>query len=120
VGEEAVGLIELAGVCVGVVVAGVELEGADGKEGLVGRVAFGVGVEDGDEFGEFGAVFWRDAEGSEEGAGPTSQRYDVCVKENKCKGTGGKRGGELTSWRSAHRWWVSRLVARLPWARRRG
>lgn len=67
--EEAVGLVELAGVGVGVVVAGVELEGADGEEGLVGCVAFRVGVEDGDEFGEFGAVFWGDAEGSER-AGP--------------------------------------------------
>jgi hypothetical protein len=42
----------------------VELERADGEEGLVGGEAFVFGVEDREEFGQFGRVFGRDAERS--------------------------------------------------------
>lgn len=64
VGEEPEGLLELGAVGVRVVLAGVELERADGEEGLVGCVAVRVGVEDGDEFFEFGGGGGRDAEGA--------------------------------------------------------
>ena len=47
-----------------VVLARVELERADCEEGLVGRVAVVVGVEDGDEFFEFGGGGGRDTEGA--------------------------------------------------------
>lgn len=58
VGEEPERLVALGAVrravrVVVVVVAGVELEGADGEEGLVGGEALGVRVEDGDELAEF-------------------------------------------------------------------
>lgn len=63
--EELEGLDELLAVVgVGVVLARVELEGADGEEGLVGGVAVVVGVEDGDEFVELGGGGWGDSEGS--------------------------------------------------------
>lgn len=45
-------------------VAGVELEGTDGEEGLVRGVALLVGIEDGEELGVLGAVFGGDAEGT--------------------------------------------------------
>lgn len=63
--EELKGLDELLAVVgVGVVLARVELEGADGEEGLVGGVAVVVGVEDGDEFVELGGGGRGDSEGS--------------------------------------------------------
>lgn len=53
--EEAEGFIDLGRVgLVRIVVARVQLQGADGDEGLVGGVALVVGVEDGEEFAEFG------------------------------------------------------------------
>lgn len=52
--EESEGLLELSPVRVRVVLASVELEGAYGEEGLVGRVAIVFGVENRYEFFEFG------------------------------------------------------------------
>lgn len=71
VGEERVGLVELAGVGGGRVVARVELEGADGEEGVVLGEAFRVRVEDGDELGQL-VLFGGDAEGTVCGRRPVS------------------------------------------------
>ena len=66
VGEEPEGLVDGGAVRVVVigVAARVQLEGADGEEGLVRGVAVGRGVEDGAELGELGARRGGDAEGA--------------------------------------------------------
>lgn len=66
VGEEPEGLVDGGAVRVVVlgVAARVQLERADGEEGLVRGVAVGRGVEDGAELGELGARRGGDAEGA--------------------------------------------------------
>lgn len=66
--EELEGLGELRAVSIRTTaaVARVELERADGEEGLVGGVAVGFGVENGDEFLELGGRRGGDAEGAVE------------------------------------------------------
>jgi hypothetical protein len=66
--EELEGLGELRAVSIRTTatVARVELERADGEEGLVGGVAVGFGVENGDEFLELGGGRGGDAEGAVE------------------------------------------------------
>lgn len=62
-GEEGVGFVKLRSVRGGRVVAGVELEGTDGKEGVIGGEALRVRVKDGNELGKF-VLARRDAEGA--------------------------------------------------------
>lgn len=66
--EELEGLGELraVGVRTPATIARVELERADGEEGLVGGVAVGFGVENCDEFLELGGGRGGDAEGAVE------------------------------------------------------
>lgn len=62
--EQREGLVDLVGVRVGRLVARVQLQGADGDEGGVVRVALVVRVKDLGELGQLVFVLWRDVEGS--------------------------------------------------------
>lgn len=81
VGEEAEGLVDAGAVRrVVFVAARVQLEGTDGKEGLVGGVAVTRRVEDGDEVGQLRRRRRRDAQRSGEASAATR------------RGSAGKRG----------------------------